>query len=281
MNTKIITEQVIVTPQMAMQYLDTNHDNRRVNQDRVKLFAEDMRMGRWKLNHQGLAFDENGELFDGQHRLWAVIEADKSIEFMITKGLSRDVVTTIDAGRSRSIADQLHMVDHVPNSNRVVAALNAMRNIPTKHRNGFSTYGMIKEETDKYKKEIEWVLKYYTPRNCRLMKAPVAAALMYAYSVNPEKVDAFAMSYCNGDQPELTDPTRALRDYVLLRMPGKRIEQRELSLKALNCIMSYLEGDKVTKLYATESVVYYFKAHNSTVKPTKKVGKIYRRRKLT
>ena len=40
--------------------------------------------------HQGIAFDENGVLQDGQHRLCAIVSANKPVDMMVTSGLSPD-----------------------------------------------------------------------------------------------------------------------------------------------------------------------------------------------
>jgi hypothetical protein len=66
-------EIVLVTLEIAAQWLDRNPQNRRIVQSRVSFYAAQMQAGSWKLTHQGIAFDEYGNLVDGQHRLYAVI----------------------------------------------------------------------------------------------------------------------------------------------------------------------------------------------------------------
>jgi hypothetical protein len=66
-----------------------------------------MRNGGWTLTHQGIAFDENGELVDGQHRLNAVIEANVPVEMNVTTNVHRQPgeAFTIDMGRKRTYAN--------------------------------------------------------------------------------------------------------------------------------------------------------------------------------
>ena len=65
-----------VTPELACRWLEANTQNRVVNPAHVDRLVRDMKAGRWYLTHQGIAFDTHGLLVDGQHRLWAILEAD-------------------------------------------------------------------------------------------------------------------------------------------------------------------------------------------------------------
>lgn len=67
--------QVIgVTPEMASDWLSTRRweNNRRISNHTVTKYISDMREGLWKLTRQGLIFDTEGSMIDGQHRLRAV-----------------------------------------------------------------------------------------------------------------------------------------------------------------------------------------------------------------
>lgn len=98
--------------------------NRPLDMALVIHFRNTMLRGEWTQSHQGIAFDKNMRLLDGQHRLLAVIEADKirpGITFRteITYNLEPDVFGVVDAGKRRSTADVLALHD-VPN--RLVSA---------------------------------------------------------------------------------------------------------------------------------------------------------------
>lgn len=60
---------VDVTPEMAAKWLEGNVLNRPLKQAHVDRLAREMAAGRWRLTHQGIAFDVSGCLIDGQHRL--------------------------------------------------------------------------------------------------------------------------------------------------------------------------------------------------------------------
>ena len=61
-------EVVDITPSLAASWLDKNEHNRPVNWNYVAQLARDMKTGRFTCTHQGIAFDTQGHLIDGQHR---------------------------------------------------------------------------------------------------------------------------------------------------------------------------------------------------------------------
>ena len=63
---------VTITPKRAAEMLEHNGHNRPLTRTRVREFAEAMKRGDWQLTHQGIAFDTDGQLKDGQHRLAAM-----------------------------------------------------------------------------------------------------------------------------------------------------------------------------------------------------------------
>lgn len=108
METKVVT----VTPDMARAWLEKNMKrNRPVMKSTVHSYARQMRNGTWNLTHQGIAFDENGELIDGQHRLSAIMEANIPVQMNVTYDVKRTPgeVFTVDMGRKRTYANVMAM----------------------------------------------------------------------------------------------------------------------------------------------------------------------------
>jgi hypothetical protein len=62
---------VTITPEQARALLEEQPAQRPVNDRHVDMLKSEMENGRFYLTHQGIAFDESGVNFDGQHRLWA------------------------------------------------------------------------------------------------------------------------------------------------------------------------------------------------------------------
>lgn len=117
-------KHVTVTPEMAQQWAARNTRNRPVRYSRVTRFARDMAAGNWKLNGQTITIAGDGEIIDGQHRLYACIQAGVPFETFVVTGLPHEVQDTVDTGAARSMADQftLHGEPHGP----VLAAVTRM-----------------------------------------------------------------------------------------------------------------------------------------------------------
>lgn len=98
--------------------------NRPIDTGLVTNYRNAMLRGEWTQSHQGLAFDKDMNLIDGQHRLLAVIEADKiksGIFFTteITYNLDPAVFAVVDSGKKRTTSDVLAL-HNIPN--RLVSA---------------------------------------------------------------------------------------------------------------------------------------------------------------
>lgn len=91
-----------ITPETAEVYLAVNNNIRPLITRDVTAYANVMRRGEWQLTHQGIAFNEDGFLVDGQHRLAAIVESGVTVRMIVTRGVKR--ADAMDCGRGRSLA---------------------------------------------------------------------------------------------------------------------------------------------------------------------------------
>ena len=96
-----------ISPSRAAEMLDANTTNRPLSRAVVRSFADAMRRGDWVVTHQGIAFDVNGVLVDGQHRLAAIIEADMPVEVTVFTEVDEGTFDVLDTGKRRNAADVL------------------------------------------------------------------------------------------------------------------------------------------------------------------------------
>lgn len=111
MDAKITAKVETITPEIAKTMLGENVNNRRISRDNVNLFAREIRNGEWRFNGEAIKFGKDGRLLDGQHRLLAVIAADKPLTTLVIRGLEDETQQTMDSGKTRTLylADQLGM----------------------------------------------------------------------------------------------------------------------------------------------------------------------------
>ncbi|BCH20141.1 hypothetical protein [Mesorhizobium sp. L-2-11] len=101
-------ERVTLTPEMAFDLLNHNQQNRPLQDRHVNRIASQIMAGKWKFNGDTIKISDTGDVLDGQHRLFAVIEAKTAVETVIIRGVARDAFSTIDTIRAvRSGADVL------------------------------------------------------------------------------------------------------------------------------------------------------------------------------
>lgn len=98
-----------VTPKLAKEWLQKNTHNRPVRPAHVESLAKSILFGEWTLNGDAIRFDYNGNILDGQHRLHAIVLADKPVETFVVEGLPPQVQETMDMGRKRLLSDVLHL----------------------------------------------------------------------------------------------------------------------------------------------------------------------------
>lgn len=108
-NSSITTSIEKVTPELAIEWLETNTHNRPKRDRRIGMYARDMAAGNWLLNGDAIRFSETGVLLDGQHRLMACIEAETAFETIVVRGLPNETQATMDHGSTRRMADELHL----------------------------------------------------------------------------------------------------------------------------------------------------------------------------
>ncbi|SDX36263.1 hypothetical protein SAMN05421504_1021159 [Amycolatopsis xylanica] len=100
----------LVTPEVAVEILKQNEGNRKLDRATVEIYAGAMKRNEWRLSHQGIAIDQEGELLDGQHRLAAVVKSGKTVPMLVVRGVDRNSFSIVDTGKRRSASDSLRTI---------------------------------------------------------------------------------------------------------------------------------------------------------------------------
>lgn len=104
---------VTITPDAARRLLERNSKNRNPKSRAIDQYAREMREGRWRVINQGIGFDRDGILADGQNRLLACIQAGTAFSTLLVTGLDPDAREVIDTGVKRLFSDVLRMHGYV------------------------------------------------------------------------------------------------------------------------------------------------------------------------
>lgn len=129
----ITTTQEKITPKQSEESLTKHYDRiargefkqRPVFNSIIRKYAADMKADHWDVTPEPIIYDENGNLVDGQHRLEAVRLSGKTIEFTVTSGWPSNVINNIGGGKSRTVANKLHL-NGQPNAFIFASAVNCL-----------------------------------------------------------------------------------------------------------------------------------------------------------
>lgn len=143
----IKTSVIELTPAKARQFLKRNKSNRKLRKGPIKRYARDMVAGRWHIG-EGLMFDTNDNMINGQHRCLAVIEANVTVPMTVMTGMPRKAATVIDQAVSRNTADSAHFYGVTGVTNESAATARTMR------------VGMASREAVTRQEELDFFKKY-------------------------------------------------------------------------------------------------------------------------
>ena len=250
------TRRVLVTPEMAKEWLSNNKNNRPLNSNRLDLMAELTADGKWKVTHQGIAFYSDGTLADGQHRLAAIASGDTAVEMMVTWGLSRELIHAIDSGRPRSITNVLNFMG-MKLSQTQVAICRALWQEYHSARNE-TVWNAQCFDTGKFFVFCEHVAGAMCfavpPKACRgLSNSAVSAAIASAWftqsHVDLERFKSLLHSGF-GASPDESAAIK-LREFLLTTPlhAGGTDARQELFMRSCTALRAFLEGRSLSKLY--------------------------------
>lgn len=107
-NGELYGEVTEVTPEMAMEWLESNTHNRTLRQQFVERLAQAIKRGEWVLNGETIKINPNA-VVDGQHRLWAIVTAGLPVKALVAYNVPDAAQETIDTGVKRTLSDMLKL----------------------------------------------------------------------------------------------------------------------------------------------------------------------------
>lgn len=249
----IVTEWETVTPETAAKWLQKNVGNRPVNYRHVAKLSADITAGRFLDTHQGIAFDKNGFLIDGQHRLLAVVDANSSVELLVSRGAAARIREVIDTGIGRGIAHILAMRFGLDTTqSKYASALvhclvgmfgNARKKIPTEE--AMTLY-------DSYKDGFSWAFQFCSSVSNGGVPTPVLASLVWAYQHEPEACNYIVDKFRKPTNLPDGSPILALQSaFYKTNTSGTSGDRRAISLKTLRVLEAILNKEKLAMVPAT------------------------------
>lgn len=254
---------VKMNPVLAERILERNNLNRPLRAGRVERYARDMKAGDWRSNGETIKITGDGDLLDGQHRLFAVIEADMTVEMLVVEGLSRDVMPTIDTGAPRAFSDVL-AIDHGKNTSSVAAGLRWLYWYEQKPRPGTPNavrpthselYALLAENTDFPDRASEVA----GTKMARRIVPQSILCFVYAlaHRVDAPKAGAWLAMLDAGEGLDAKHPVLQLRERLMAnRLTTAKLPALDVCALTVKSWNQYMNGKRTTNLRWTNQEAF-------------------------
>jgi len=251
-----------LTPEIASDWLThANTHNRALIQNHVDYLTSEMKTGRWRLTHQGVAFSGNRVLLDGQHRLWAVVMSGVTVPMRIFVNEPAEAMEVVDTGQRRTNDQILSLAGGLGEVTRTeLATLRAMVA-------GFGRYrkksaGAERDLLVQHRDAIRFSLDHLT-RSIKFRG--IATATTHAvvarawYSCDRDLLRHFADVLRSGvAQGENDEPILLLFQFLVSGQAAHRSVpyDRECYGKTERALAAFLKSERLTRLHATPKELF-------------------------
>jgi hypothetical protein len=259
---------------IAEKYLATMVLNRSPKELTIAAYANDMANGKWLLSPQGIAFNEEGQLFDGQHRLKAIIRSGVDVEILVLRGFpdkqeSMKTMDVLDAGVGRSLADRLKLMGcYHGNPNLACAVARQIAGVVMGINNRASnkpTLSAVLEILKIYKKEMQAVCAVMDrPQFRHVRNGYTIAAFVIAAVVDVNKLDLDMGRLTTGAGLDQGSPILELRNSFFGEEDLHPRAKTILCLSALYCAWHGIQGRAFHKPEIQAAALEFFQSKQPT-----------------
>ncbi len=250
-----------ITPSMAEVWLmERNPHNRRVVEAHAERMAGEMKAGRWRLTHQGIAFDTNGVLIDGQHRLWAIVLSGCTVPMRLFFNEPIESLGAIDVVRARTNDEVITLAGGMGEvTRRDLATLRAMIT-------GLECYDRMMPGEEaivwrRHRQAVEFAHQILPNSRFRGVANAITRGVLARafYSGNHAKLRHFADVLQSGvSTGEADESVVTLFRFLIEASQGRRgrPEARERYAKTERALFAYLAGERLGRLHAVTTELF-------------------------
>lgn len=254
-----------ISPEYAQQILNSkNNNNRPIKRTNLNRLVKAIDNDEWQVTNQGIAFDPEGNLLDGQHRLLAIVKTGQTLKIMVARNMNPEIFNVVDTGTARMASDILHISGCGNNSKEKAAAIKNYI-FYTKYPSGsWSGHNITKpshyEILEEYNSEIEtWdeITKRINAHHCKFHFFNKSVAIVF-YKLALEKnyskrvIEEFLTKFYGGSNLNIDNPMLSFRNQLMQKAFRNRGTNTQRFL--LNCFIRlfnmYLNDVKKTKFIA-------------------------------
>jgi hypothetical protein len=251
-----------VTPERAAAYLELNISNRPVRENWVTQLARMLSSGQFILHHQGIAFDTDGFLLDGQHRLLAIVRSGVSVDILVTRNVTTAAKLSMDDHQRRSVADSMSLARREMISGESIAVVRAALEYAAALGGQSNRYtkSEINATYDAFVPALEWVMTAIPSRVEKgVSSATTKAAVMLAwYYCDLDRLTEFTDILTGRVMPTSIEDRAAviLREALLKAGMKNNSSRAEFFRKTQRAIKAFMAREELQRLYAVSDACY-------------------------
>lgn len=272
-----------VTPALAAKWLERNTRNRALRDDVAQRYAGDMRAGKWMVTGDAIAFDKNGAIVNGQHRLWAVIFAEMTVPMLVTFNLEPDVVRVLDDHLKRKLTDIVRIVkpgSMVSTKTTSISRVMQLASIQLLSGDKRAAVARLSRQRqmqflEKHEEAIAFVVKdcFKSSSNRGLTQATVLGVVARAYySQDHDRLKQFAKVLVSGIPEDTHDDVAALllRNWLLgIVSSTMRAQSEVVYRKTERALKAFCDREKLKRSLHEASEELFFLPEDKAPKRVK------------
>lgn len=241
-------QTMIVTPEMAKQFLLKNTGNRPIKRCFVDEYKRAFASGDWHLTHQAIAFASDGTLLDGQHRLTAIAEGEIAVMLVVSMDVPETARLGMDIGKPRDWVDQMGFNGtERPDTRESRAASSMIRGMKRATR---YSKGDVRAFFLRHIDAIKFATSIHTTRKNGLRVSQVPAVIARArYHVEDDILIAFCDELQTGNGAN--NMVFGLRDWMLseAQRRGGMAATQQVYRKVARVVDAYRRGQTLKHIY--------------------------------
>lgn len=245
-----------ITPEIAKQWLGVNHRNRRLSNPTVTRLAGVILRGEWMADcTDAIGLDTDEGVVNGQHRLNAIITADRAVHALVLRNVNPDVIKIIDQGMHRTFGQLLEMNGY-DYANYIATAVEWVYKMTNDYERSQpsaakATVPQLLDVFNEHPKVINSFDPAYAAWSTTRVDRSMLIAYHYAFaSVDPEAADLFFEQLATGIGVAADSPVYSLREKYLgeqAKADGKKEQKYVLAAWLVKAWEASRRGESLTK----------------------------------
>lgn len=246
------------TPAKAEAWLNRNKTNRRMRPGVAEKYAHDMKTGKWTECDMPITVYEDGDLANGQHRLWAIIESGTTQWFFVLRGFPRPAGLNVDTQLPRTLVDNARIAGVDDALNNTLVSWTRAVEYGDRQKRG-NSFAERLDFVEKHREAVVWASVEGCLKGRYIRSAIIGAAMSRAWyhEDDKERLALFgkvvSTGFGNGDEDSAAV---ALRNYFLANNGKTQFAWRDSFLKAQNAISYFMRRKKLHVIKGLKDEAY-------------------------